>query len=327
MRIFIVALVFSLPVLLLADDGDAENLKQQLNALKQKIEDLEKEVAERDERIAELEERVKRLKSVLQSKRPSAPEPTMEVVAEGRVFLYNAEKKMVVVTLGSAHGLRKGDTLHLFRDDKEIGKLRVCVVLGTDSANAEVVTEEGEEPVVEPAVGDVVRLLKQRKVELPTARPEVPLTEEGVIEALRRITDTLATLNKRTEEVVSLLKELGERIEKLSRLPSRTEEPQPKTTEEKKTPERTEKEPKKNAVAYVFSVINDEKIFFHVGEKNDVKAGDVFVIYRNTEQIAKAVIVNVYKDLARALVLEKKKGVNIQERDLAVRVKKAKESP
>lgn len=328
MRVLIVVGLLLLNVPLFSNDDEEAELKQQIETLKEKIKGMRKDITEKEKRIAELESKIKKFKAMLEKERPKPPPTTTEVVAEGRIFLFNREKKMVVVTLGSAHNLKEGDILRLYRKDKEIGKLRVCVVLGTDSANAEIV-EEGGGVVVEPAVGDVVRLIRHQRVETLPERPEHPLTRDDVTGVLRRITDSLIKLNKRIDEIAEILSNVAKRVEALAKTLDTFKEKGYREYVSKKASngKETRKGAKKESVAYVFSVISDDKVFLYIGEKNDVGIGDVFVIYRNTEQIAKVVIVNIYKDLARALVLDRKEGVRIRDRDLAVRVEKGKKSP
>jgi hypothetical protein len=99
--------------------------------------------------------------------------------------------------------------------------------------------------------------------------------------------------------------------------PSSTE-----TSEQPSEPKTTEKtKPSEALVANVFSVMDQEgeRIVLNVGKKHGVKVGDIFVLYRDGEMIAKASVAGVIDDMAQAFVFDKKKDVKVQERDIAVR--------
>ncbi|MCX7704111.1 MAG: hypothetical protein N2234_08470 [Planctomycetota bacterium] len=311
-RLLIVLLLFS-GVLLTAQEG-----KLDPELLEQKLKLLEQQLSERERKIAELEETIKRLEEAVASMRPEQGESPSEVVAEGRVSLYNASKKMVVVTIGSGHELKEGDILSLFREGKQIGELRVCRVLDSDMSNAEIVKVEGE-----PVVGDIVRLIRKQQPEVPSEKPFSVATLKDISDALHKISDALEKMNKRLEEDSALLKSLKEKIDSLVAPPkeaSKTSSGHSETEVVKPSDRKPEKrEPVDALVANVFSVMDEDRIVLNVGKKHGVKVQDIFVIYRDGEPIAKATVAGVIEDMAQAFVFDKKKDVKIQERDIAVR--------
>lgn len=183
----------------------------------------------------------------------------------GQITVFNKKKKIGVVTVGSSAGLKGGEVIEIIRDGKCVGKMRVVTVFDENLSNARLLEGEAE-------TGDVVVVWVR----------SVPGLEERLI-----------AMEKRLGSLEEQIKRL---IDVLSGMKMGTGEGQPKK----------EKPEQKAVVGKILMVVpKDEVVVLDVGKRDGVKKGDIFKVYRDGKPIAKVVVQDAIKEMARALILEK----------------------
>ena len=227
---------------------ELEKLKKENEALKKEVERLKKEV----ETLRKENEALKK-------------EGGLKKVA-GRLTVFEEKKRLGIVTLGSAAGLKGGEVVEVMRKGRCVGKMRVLTVFDENVSNAKLIegkARSGDEVVV-------------------------------WVRSIPGLDERLMSLEKR-------VKALEERIERLIEVLSSMK----RTGEPKKAGQEPVGKGKVVVARVMIVVPKDEVVVLDVGSQHGVKKGDLFEVYREGKPIAKLVVQESIKEMSRALILEK----------------------
>jgi len=128
-------------------NGRIDQLEQDKVGLQTQIDDLNMQVAKKDDEILEHKSTIKTLENIL-AKIDQGTRQVKLVGLTGHVLVVNPDWNFVVLDIGQAEGLVPNTELHVHRDDKLVGKVKVSSV-EENTAVANIVTDWEQKPVKE----------------------------------------------------------------------------------------------------------------------------------------------------------------------------------
>jgi chromosome segregation ATPase len=98
----------------------------QVNRLKEQLEDIKQGV--KTEAIAPAEKETVELPSIVVRPQQELQAPTMPSPQGGKILAINKESNFVIIDLGEEHGIRVGDVLQVYREDKFVASIEAIQV-------------------------------------------------------------------------------------------------------------------------------------------------------------------------------------------------------
>ena len=128
-------------------NGRIDQLEQDKIGLQAQIDEVNMELAKKDDEIADLKSAVSTLENIL-AKIDQKGQPAKLIGLTGHVMVVNPDWNFVVLDVGGAEGVVPNTEMHVHRDDKLVGKVKVSSV-EENTAIADIVKDWEQDSVRE----------------------------------------------------------------------------------------------------------------------------------------------------------------------------------
>ncbi|MBP7828971.1 MAG: hypothetical protein KA248_03540 [Kiritimatiellae bacterium] len=129
-------------------NGRIDQLEQDKIGLQAQIDEINLEMAKKDDQIADLKSTITTLENYIAKIEPPTGSPKKLMGLTGRILVVNPDWNFVVLDLGQEEGIVPNTELHVHRDDKLVGKVKVSTV-EQNTAIADIVKDWEQVPVKE----------------------------------------------------------------------------------------------------------------------------------------------------------------------------------